>query len=68
MSSMDELIRELNERKAKLRAGGGSQAEETMENLRVAAQDLRELMATLKRYPATAVFGDAPPRAKAVEK
>lgn len=49
-------------------AGGGSQAEETMENLRVAAQDLRELMATLKRYPATAVFGDAPPPAKAVAK
>jgi ABC-type transporter Mla subunit MlaD len=49
-------------------AGGGSQAEETMENLRVATQDLRELMGTLKRYPATAVFGDAPPKAKAVEK
>lgn len=49
-------------------AGGGAHAEETMENLRVAAQDLRELMATLKRYPATAVFGEAPPRAKAVPK
>ena len=49
-------------------AGAGAQGEETMENLRVAAQDLRELMGTLKRYPATAVFGEAPPRAKAVEK
>lgn len=49
-------------------AGAGAQGEETLDNLRVVTQDLRELMGTLKRYPATAVFGDAPPRPKAVEK
>lgn len=49
-------------------AANAAPAEETMENLRVAAQDLRELMATLKRYPATAVLGEAPPKPKAVSK
>lgn len=49
-------------------AANGVQAEEAMDNLRVAAQDLRDLMATLKRYPATAVLGEAPPKPKAVSK
>ncbi|HEX7899689.1 MAG TPA: MlaD family protein [Planctomycetota bacterium] len=49
-------------------AGTGAQGEATMENLRVATQDLRELMGTLKRYPASAVFGEPPPRARLVEK
>ena len=48
--------------------GGGAQAEETLENLRVMTQDLRELSGTLKRYPAHAVFGEAPPKSKAVER
>jgi ABC-type transporter Mla subunit MlaD len=48
-------------------AGGGAQAEETIENLRVVTQDLRDLTGTLKRYPAHAVFGEAPPKAKMVE-
>lgn len=46
--------------------GGGAQAEETLENLRVVTSDLRELTGTLKRYPAHAVLGEAPAKAKAV--
>lgn len=49
-------------------ACGGAQAEETIENLRVVTQDLRDLSGTLKRYPAHAVFGEAPPKSKVVEK
>jgi ABC-type transporter Mla subunit MlaD len=49
-------------------AGGGAQAEETIENLRVVTQDLRELSGTLKRYPAHAILGEAPPKSKAVDR
>lgn len=49
-------------------AGGGAQAEETIENLRVVTQDLRDLSGTLKRYPAHAVLGEPPPKSKAVDR
>lgn len=41
--------------------------DEALDNLRVVSQDLRELMGQVKRYPASAVFGEAPPK-KAVNK
>jgi len=41
--------------------------DEALDNLRVATQDLRELMGQVKRYPASALFGEAPPK-KAVNK
>lgn len=41
--------------------------EEALDNLRVVSQDLRELMGQVKRYPSSAIFGEAPPR-KAVGK
>lgn len=41
--------------------------DEALDNLRVVTQDLRELMGQVKRYPSSAVFGDAPPK-KAVNK
>lgn len=41
--------------------------DEALDNLRVASQDLRELMAQVKRYPSSALFGEAPPK-KAVSK
>jgi hypothetical protein len=31
-------------------------------------QDLRDVTGTLKRYPASALFGDAPPRPKSETK
>lgn len=36
--------------------------EEALDNLRVVTQDLRELMGQVKRYPSSALFGEAPPR------
>ncbi|HVE41423.1 MAG TPA: MlaD family protein [Planctomycetota bacterium] len=36
--------------------------DETLDNLRVATQDLRELMGQVKRYPSAALFGEAPPK------
>ncbi len=36
--------------------------DETLDNLRVATQDLRELMGQVKRYPSSALFGEAPPK------
>jgi phospholipid/cholesterol/gamma-HCH transport system substrate-binding protein/paraquat-inducible protein B len=41
--------------------------DEAMDNLRVMTQDLRELTSQVKRYPATVLFGEAPPK-KAVNK
>jgi ABC-type transporter Mla subunit MlaD len=41
--------------------------DEALDNLRVMSQDLRELMGQVKRYPSSALFGEAPPR-KAVGK
>ena len=41
--------------------------EEALDNLRVVTQDLRELMGQVKRYPSSALFGEAPPK-KAVNK
>lgn len=41
--------------------------EEALDNLRVVSQDLRELMGQVKRYPSSALFGEAPPK-KAVGK
>ena len=41
--------------------------DEALDNLRVVTQDLRELMGQVKRYPAQALFGEAPPK-KAVNK
>jgi phospholipid/cholesterol/gamma-HCH transport system substrate-binding protein/paraquat-inducible protein B len=41
--------------------------DEAMDNLRVMTQDLRELTGQVKRYPATVLFGEAPPK-KAVNK
>lgn len=41
--------------------------DEAFDNLRVVAQDLRELTGQVKRYPSQALFGEAPPR-KAVDK
>jgi ABC-type transporter Mla subunit MlaD len=41
--------------------------DEALDNLRVVSQDLRELMGQVKRYPSSALFGEAPPR-KAVGK
>jgi len=41
--------------------------DEALDNLRVASQDLRELMGQVKRYPSSALFGEAPPK-KAVNK
>jgi ABC-type transporter Mla subunit MlaD len=38
--------------------------EEALDNVRVVTQDLREVSGTLKRYPASALFGEAPPRPK----
>jgi ABC-type transporter Mla subunit MlaD len=36
--------------------------DEALDNLRVATQDLRELMGQVKRYPSSALFGEAPPK------
>jgi methyl-accepting chemotaxis protein len=41
--------------------------DEALDNLRVVTQDLRELSGQMKRYPASTLFGEAPPR-KAVNK
>jgi ABC-type transporter Mla subunit MlaD len=41
--------------------------DEALDNLRVVTQDLRELMSQVKRYPSSALFGEAPPK-KAVNK
>jgi len=41
--------------------------DEALDNLRVVTQDLRELMGQVKRYPSSALFGEAPPK-KAVNK
>jgi len=45
----------------------GGPMDEAFENLRVVTQDLRELTGQVKRYPAQAVLGEAPPK-KAVNK
>jgi phospholipid/cholesterol/gamma-HCH transport system substrate-binding protein/paraquat-inducible protein B len=45
----------------------GGSLDQTIDNLRVATGDLRDLMGELKRYPKQAVFGEAPPK-KAVTK
>ena len=42
--------------------------EEALDNVRVLTQDLREVSGTLKRYPASAIFGEAPPRPKSEAK
>ncbi|HLY09118.1 MAG TPA: hypothetical protein VKW04_07450, partial [Planctomycetota bacterium] len=44
-----------------LSEGGGSM-DEALDNLRVVTQDLRELTGQVKRYPAQALFGEAPPK------
>ena len=36
--------------------------DEALDNMRVVSQDLRELMGQVKRYPSSALFGEAPPR------
>jgi ABC-type transporter Mla subunit MlaD len=36
--------------------------DEALDNLRVMTQDLRELVGQLKRYPSSALFGEAPPK------
>lgn len=41
--------------------------DEALDNLRVVSQDLRDLSGQVKRYPAAALFGEAPPK-KAVNK
>jgi ABC-type transporter Mla subunit MlaD len=46
----------------RLLAEGEGSLDETLENLRAVTQDLREVTGTLKRYPASALFGEAPPR------
>jgi ABC-type transporter Mla subunit MlaD len=40
----------------------GGSMDETLDNLRVATGDLRELMGQVKRYPTQALFGEAPPK------
>ncbi len=40
--------------------------DEALDNLRVISEDVRDLTGSLKRYPAQALFGEPPPRAKAV--
>lgn len=42
--------------------------EEALDNLRVISEDVREMTGSLKKYPSQAIFGQAPPRGKAVEK
>lgn len=41
--------------------------DEALDNMRMVSQDLRELMGQVKRYPSSALFGEAPPK-KAVNK
>jgi ABC-type transporter Mla subunit MlaD len=41
--------------------------DEALDNLRVVTQDLRDLVGQVKRYPSSALFGEAPPK-KAVNK
>jgi hypothetical protein len=36
--------------------------DEALDNMRMVSQDLRELMGQVKRYPSSALFGEAPPR------
>jgi ABC-type transporter Mla subunit MlaD len=36
--------------------------DEALDNLRVVTQDLRELLSQVKRYPSSALFGEAPPK------
>ena len=48
-------------------AEDGGSFDESLDNLRVMTQDLRELVGQVKRYPSSAIFGEAPPR-KAVDK
>jgi phospholipid/cholesterol/gamma-HCH transport system substrate-binding protein/paraquat-inducible protein B len=36
--------------------------DEALDNLRVVTQDLRDLMGQVKRYPSSALFGEAPPK------
>ena len=40
----------------------GGSMDEALDNLRVVTQDLRELSAQMKRYPASTLFGEAPPK------
>jgi len=48
-------------------AEDGGSMDEALDNLRVVTQDLRELNGQVKRYPSSALFGEAPPK-KAVNK
>jgi len=48
-------------------AEDGGSMDEALDNLRVVTQDLRELTGQVKRYPSSALFGEAPPK-KAVNK
>ncbi len=43
-------------------AEDGGSLEEALDNLRVMTQDLRDLSGQVKRYPASALFGEAPPK------
>jgi len=43
-------------------AEDGGSMDEALDNLRVVTQDLRELSGQMKRYPASTLFGEAPPK------
>jgi ABC-type transporter Mla subunit MlaD len=43
-------------------AEDGGSMDEALDNLRVVTQDLRDLTGQVKRYPAAALFGEAPPK------
>jgi ABC-type transporter Mla subunit MlaD len=43
-------------------AENGGSMDEALDNLRVVTQDLRDLTGQVKRYPASALFGEAPPK------
>jgi len=43
-------------------AEDGGSVDEALDNLRVVTQDLRDLTGQVKRYPAAALFGEAPPK------
>ncbi len=58
VARLDKTVRRVD----KLVASRSADLEEVLENLRMVSQDLRDLTANAKRYPAQMLLGDPPPR------
>ncbi len=60
MSQLGKTLRRLD----RLVSGESSEVAETLANLRLASENLRELTATVKKYPSYVLFGSPPKKAR----